>query len=402
MNNMKKFQINNWLVKSVGFLLVILLTISCNKDVPKPTPIAPAPIVGTSIGTIINTDPSFTILKAAVSKAGLLPLLSDSTLNMTLFAPDDAAFIASGIPSAGAIAGLRAGFLDTVLRYHLVAQRLPSSQIGSTFPNRQTPSFFNPAPSISALLRLTNFPTTRNGAWINTIPIKQVDIVASNGFIHKVAAIVAPPQRYLWNRINTDPDMTYLTAAIARADSGYAPTSSSSLIGALNNIGANLTVFAPKDSSMRAFLTGAITLALINQGVPPATAAATAAALASTPAVFSNPALYSSLTATTVRGIVVYHILGQRAFTNNFPTTATAYPTLLNGAVPTHPGVTLKVTFGIPGVPFASAATVKGIANATASNLIINLPPVSDPAGSSDQHFLNGVLHKIDQVLIPQ
>ncbi len=49
--------------------------------------------------------------------------------------------------------------------------------------------------------------------------------------------------------------MTYLKAAIQRADSGYAVTSPSSLEGALRNIGANLTVFAPKDSSMRAFLT---------------------------------------------------------------------------------------------------------------------------------------------------
>jgi uncharacterized surface protein with fasciclin (FAS1) repeats len=401
MNNMKKFQIKNWLVKSAGVLLVIILAASCNKDVPEPTPIVPDPITGTSIGTIINTDPSFSILKAAVTKAGLLPLLSDSTLNLTMFAPDDAAMTASGI-SLGAISVLRAGFLDTVLKYHLVPQRLPAAQIGSTFPNRQTPSFFNPATALSALLRLTNFPTTRNGAWINTIPIKQADIVASNGYIHKVAALVAPPSRFLWDRINTDADMTYLKAAIQRADSGYAVTSPSSLEGALKNIGANLTVFAPKDSSMRAFLTGAITLALINQGVPPATAAATAAALASTPAVFSNPALYSSLTATSVRGIVVYHILGQRAFTNNFPTTPTAYPTLLNGAIAAHPGVTLQVTFGIPGVPFASSATVKGLGNATASKLIIKLPPLGDPAGTNDQHFVNGVLHKIDQVLIPQ
>jgi uncharacterized surface protein with fasciclin (FAS1) repeats len=401
MNNMKKFQIKKWLVKSISVLLVIILATSCNKDVPQPTPIAPAPIVGNSIGKIINTDPSFSILKAAATKAGTMTLFLDSTLNMTLFAPDDAAMAASGI-SLPVISVLRAGYLDTILRYHLVPQRLPSTEIGSTFPNRQTPSYFNPAPTLSALFRLTNFPSTRNGAWINNIPIKQVDIAASNGYIHKVAAVVAPPQRYLWNRISTDPDMTYLAAAIVRADSGYAPTNASSLIGALNNPGANLTVFAPKDSSMRAFLTGAITLALVNQGVPLATAVATATALASTPAVFSNPALYSSLTATTVRGVIVYHILLQRAFTNNFPTTATLYHTLLNSGIPSHPGVTLKASFGIPGVPFASSATVQGLANATASNLIINLPPLSDPAGSNDQHFINGVLHKIDQVLIPQ
>ena len=394
---MKKIQIKNWLVKSSCILLVILMVVSCNEEIPLPEPIPAAPIVGNSIGNIINTDPSFSILKAAATKAGLMPILSDSTLNMTLFAPDDAAFAASGIPNAGVIAALRAGFLDTVLRYHMVSQKLSSTQIGNTFPNRQSPSFLNPAPTVSFLLRLTNFPTTRNGAWINTIPMKQVDIPASNGFIHKVFAIVQPPQRFLWNRISTDPNLTYLTAAIQRADSGYAPTSPSSLVGALNNIGANLTVFAPIDSSMRSFLTGAIYLGLVAQGVPPATAIAQATFLASTPAVFTNPALYASLPAIQVRGIVVYHILKQRAFTNNFPTTTTSYPTLLNDGVPQHPGVALTAVFG---VPFVTSATVKGAANATASTLYIN--PASDPAGTSDQHFLNGVLQKINQVLLPQ
>jgi len=50
-----------------------------------------------------------------------------------------------------------------------------------------------------------------------------------------------------------------------------------------------------------------------------------------------------------------------------------------------------------------TAATVKGAANATASNVIINaLPFLPDPAGTSDQHFINGTLHKINQVLLPQ
>jgi uncharacterized surface protein with fasciclin (FAS1) repeats len=63
--------------------------------------------------------------------------------------------------------------------------------------------------------------------------------------------------------------------------------------------------------------------------------------------------------------------------------------------VPAHPGVALKATFGATGV---TAATVKGVANPTASNITIN----PFPGGTSDQNYVNGVLHKIDQVLIPQ
>jgi hypothetical protein len=214
------------------------------------------------------------------------------------------------------------------------------------------------------------------------------DAVATNGIIHHTAAIVVPPSQYLWDRINADPDMTYFKAAIQRADSG-----SGALQGAMLNIGANLTVFVPSDSAMRAALTGLIAQGLIAQGVSPATALAQAGALAATPAVFTNPALAAVLTPTVVKGIAVYHILGTRAFTVNFPTTLTYFSTLLNSAVPKHQGVGLQAIFAGPVV---TAATVKGVANATASNIFIN------PFSTSDQHFTNGVLHKINQVLFPQ
>ena len=114
----------------------------------------------------------------------------------------------------------------------------------------------------------------------------------------------------------------------------------------------------------------------------------------------STPEGFNQLPIRTVKGIVVYHILGVRAFTNNFPTDTTSYPTLLNGAIPAHPGVKLKATFG---TLFVTGAVVKGLGNPTASNIIINtMPLLPDPVGTSDQNYLNGVLHKIDQLLLPQ
>jgi len=129
---------------------------------------------------------------------------------------------------------------------------------------------------------------------------------------------------------------------------------------------------------------------------PLVAALSTAAALAATPAVFTNPALYTALTPTLVKGIVVYHIMGTRAFTVNMPSTGTKYPTLLNSAVPTHPGVTLQATLA---GPFTVAASVKGAVNASASNILLDPTPGT---GKSDQNALNGVIHKIDQVLLPQ
>ena len=378
---------------------VVLSLGSCNKNIPDPVPNTFPTQTGTSIGDVVNTNPNFTFLKAAVVRAGLLPALSDNSRTYTVFAPDNAAFIASGIPSEAAINTLPLTSLVPLLQYHVVPQKVMSTQLPATFPNLQYPSLLNPAPTVSALLRLTTFPSTRNGAWVNNIPIKAVNTEASNGVIHTVAGLVAPPSRFLWDRINTDRNLTYLRAAVLRADSGIAATSSTNLVGILSNIGANLTVFAPRDEEFRAALTALITQALVRQGVPLATAQAQATALAATPAVFSDPALFGALSAQTVRGVVVYHVFTNRAFTNNFPTTATNYPTVLNGALPTHPGLGLTATFTPPN-PFAATATVKGLFNATAANVLINRD--AEPFGTSDQHYLNGVLHVINQVLLPQ
>jgi uncharacterized surface protein with fasciclin (FAS1) repeats len=387
---------NNYKPASIlSMLLLLVAMVSCNKDVPAPVPVTFPPNGTTPTLATLLDAPDMTILKAAVTKAGLISSLSNTSLRFTVFAPDDAAMTASGITLA-AVNALPVTTIVPLIQYHVVPQTVLAANIPTTFPNLQYPSLLNPAPSVSALLRLTTFPSKRaGGAWVNNIPIKSTDVAAVNGVMHKVALVVAPPSRYLWDRINTDTDLTYLKAAIQRADSGIVPAST--LQAGLQNIGANLTVFAPNDAAFQGLLTAQITGYLVSIGVNPTVAAAQAAALASSPAIFSNPLVANVLTPTVVRGIVVYHVLGSRAFSNNFPTTATSYPTLLNGAVATHPGLSLTATFTGPSV---TAATVKGVANATAATIAIN--PTPEPGGSSDQHYLNGTIHKINQVLLPQ
>ena len=182
------------------------------------------------------------------------------------------------------------------------------------------------------------------------------------------------------DRISTDADLTILKAAITRADSGA--VASSSLTAALQNALASLTVYAPSNQAFKNILS-VLTGGAIPSNAPDANFIAFLGS--------------NSISTQTVKGIVVYHLMGYRVFLNNFPTSATSYPTLLNGGVPTHPGVSIKCTFtGL----FVTGATVKGVVNATASNIAIN--PTPDPGGTSDQHFINGTLHKIDQVLLPQ
>jgi uncharacterized surface protein with fasciclin (FAS1) repeats len=407
---------------------------ACNKLEVDPTPVETTQGTTPTLASLLD-DPSFSLLKAAVTKAGLMPALSSLTARYTVFAPDDAAITASltpilppGVTPAMYIAGLTQVQAAQLIQYHVLPQVVKASTIGTGFPNFQYPSMLNPAPSVSALLRLTTFPSVRAGlgAWVNNVPVTAADIEAVNGVLHKVFRIVMPPSTDLWAKIQSETDLTYLQAAIARADSGVA--AGARLQDALNTsvnpsaIGANLTVFAPTDAAMSAFVTGAITQALVNQGFPPATAQAVAGGLVGAfgPTIISNPSsipdvppippgtnigarLAAVLTPTLAKGIVAYHVIssqsgtyappGLRVFSVNLPTTATNAKTLLNSAVAVHPGVTLQATFAslAPGIAVVSAASVKGAANATASNVT-----------SPDNHCVNGVIHKIDQVLLPQ
>ncbi|MDB5202808.1 MAG: hypothetical protein JWQ27_2217 [Ferruginibacter sp.] len=399
-------------IKAGGLALVTAMAMltSCNKDLeqfPNPVEVVPG---GKTIAEELLSRPNDTLFYRLLERGGLIPTLSNNATRYTVFVADSNAMkVFVNAASSGAVPltapgsvfsnfirnSLPVATATAIANYDVVPQLVNYATVPSTFPNFQYPSLYNPAPTVSALLRLTVFPTTRNGNYVNNIPVTNPNIVVAAGILHEVPALVAPPSKYLWDRINADAGLTYLKAAIIRADSGTAAPGT--LQGALLNIGANLTVYAPTDAAFQATLTGAIAQGLIAQGVPPATALAQATALAASPAVFTNPALYGVLTATVVKGIVVYHILGNRAFNNNLPTVQANFPTLLNSAVPTHPGIGLKSTFTGLSV---SAATAKGAANATASNILIN--PTPEPNGTSDQHYLNGVLHKIDQVLLPQ
>lgn len=409
-----------------GLLPIIaagMLFASCNKDVQQfPIPVAAAS--GTiSLDSILKTTDNDSLYYLLVKRASLGPTnfvnllkATNVTNQYTLFVPDNNGMksfinaISGGLVPLAAPDAVFAGFINAnipvasavgLVSYNIIPQRYDTASIPNVFPNFPVGTSIFPSPT-APFLTFRTFPSKRPGILrVNTLPMTTpLNVSARNGIIHHVASMIAPPNTtFLWNRIDTDitpsTGLTYLRAAILRADSGTGTPGT--LVSALNNPAANLTVFAPTDAVFQATLTALITQALIAQGVPAGTAAAQAAFLASTPAVFSNPLLFGSLTATTVRGIVVYHLFSNTAFTANFPTVTTRYPTLLNTAIPTHPGIELNATFT---GAFASTATVKGLGNATAANVIINATPA--PNGSSDQFYINGTLHKINQVLIPQ
>jgi len=334
-------------------LLIVMVSTSCNKDVPAAMPIVSIP-AGSTIGDILTTNPNFTILRAAVTKAGMLDAVSSRSNVFTVFAPSDAAFIASGIPMA-AINALPAASVASIVQYHVIpGRKLMSSAVPTSFPNVQMPtSFIIPAPNTNPLVRFSNFPSRRGDrVWVNNIPVVTPDVDAANGSIHVTAAVVAPPSRVLLDTISREADMSYLVAAILRADA--ATPAGSRFQDFLANPLANLTVMAPTNTAFNALFT--------SLRLP------------------ASPASFGLLPIATVQGIVAYHVLVGRAFSPNLPTAATQVPTLLSASLPTAPLLTVDGTQGVRGARNPSFSRITSV----------------------DRHAINGVYHKIDQVLMPQ
>ena len=409
-------------IKKISSIIALFISIisisSCNKELEQVNEAAVVPSALPRLDQSLRDNADFSLYYALVVRGNQLSMINDSLRSFTMFVPGNAGIkalinaLSGGLVPTNAPNAVFESFINSqvpvaqaaaIVQYNTIPQVIRSSNIPNTYFNFSYPSTLNPLPSVSPLLRLNVFPSKINGAWLNNVPIFAVDREASNGVIHQTATLAIPAQRTLWDRISADTTLKYLKAAVERADSAVAPVSSSSLVWVLSNFGPDITVFAPVDTAFQKTLKLVIAQALISQGLPPQTALQLATTLSSSPNVFSNPLLYGALTAQTVKGILVYHILGKRAYTNNMPTTATAFPTLLNTVITTHPGVKLSATINPPN-PFVASATVKDIySNSPAANIIINASPLTpEPFGSSDQEYINGVLHKIDAVLLPQ
>lgn len=343
-----------------GLLLLASTAVftACNK-VPDVEDITPSTPSGQTIAEIISTDANYSILKAAATKAGVLGVLGNKNNKLTLFAPDNAAMARSGISEA-VVGALPAAQLAAILSYHVVPQAIPSVAIPTLpYPNVQMPSLLQPL-ATQPLFKMSIFPSKRTGgAYVNNIPLTAVDKQAANGYIHTTYALVAPPQATLRTVIANDPNLSFLRAAIARADEGS--TGLSRIDSLLNYAFPNITLFAPTDDAFKAALT--------MLGAPPV------------------PQAFAALPVQTVRGILAYHILA----INGTPTFRVFSPNIYTGTAETLLG---PASSGMPPLTFDAAnpmaPTVKGRVNPTASNIV-----------AADIHGVNGVIHKVDQVLLP-
>ncbi len=211
---------------------------SCGDDDPAPAP-------QKNINEIVNTDTSFSLLKQAITKAGLGTALS--TGNLTVFAPDNAAFAASGINSA-AIDALPVATVTNLLTYHVLGSKVVSTAVPVS-------------DSVRTLSNKILFASRNaNGVFVNGVKVKRADVAASNGVIHVISKVLTVPSATIAGLATATPDLSLLLVAVERAG----------LTGAVSGAG-KYTVFAPTNAAFAA--AGYPDAASINAAPVPAVAA---------------------------------------------------------------------------------------------------------------------------------
>ena len=290
----------------IGASLMLVLT-SCDKDDDDDTPPA-----SSTITDLVVADANFSLLEAAVVKANLATTLS-GTGPFTVFAPDDAAFAASGL-NAAAVNGLSQADASSIILYHALGAEIRSTQVPAG-PNAKVTTASGDSVYVTR---------NSNGVFVNGVPVTTADIDADNGVIHKINRVLMPPGTKTIVDVAVASGLDSLVKAVLRADSeaGGAP----GLAATLGS--ATLTVFAPSNQAFTNLLS-ALSLTDINQ-IPIGTLVA----------------------------VLQYHVVAGRAFSSDLSNTNLA---MLAGG-----NTTINLTNGTNGGP-----TIRGNGNGgTASNIV--------------------------------
>jgi uncharacterized surface protein with fasciclin (FAS1) repeats len=233
----------------LALLGAFFLFTTCQKDVISG---------GNTIYEVINGDPQFRMLSAAIRYVGLTGTLKAG--NLTFFAPTDSAFHAAGFKDTAAILSNSVDSIATLLRYHILGTKIATE----LFPRTKidTPLILR---VLSDTSKLANLDTTQSSIlvinstlyisnpgqdiYLNGARIVSANIDAQNGVVHKIDRFLSPATANLSKTIAKNPQLTIFSAALKKVGGNLA--------GRLAGSGP-LTVFAPSD---QAFTNAGITLA---------------------------------------------------------------------------------------------------------------------------------------------
>jgi len=192
-----------------------------------------------SIYDIASTNDDFETLTAAVDAAGLMATLDDDAGGpYTVFAPTDAAFDA--LP-AGLLGKLLADtdLLTDILTYHVVPGAVDSTTV-VTLDSATT------LQGEDVTIEVTGNVVTVNGAAVTV-----VDIMATNGIVHVIDAVIVPPS------ITLPMDIVDTAIGAGGFTTLVAAVQAAGLEATLRSEGP-FTVFAPTDAAFEALPGGLV------------------------------------------------------------------------------------------------------------------------------------------------
>lgn len=323
--------LQKWSLFLACLIALTVVVSSCNKQDTDPPALS-------SITDLINNGSKFTLLKAALVRAGLDGVLSQPG-TYTVFAPTDDAFRAFGYVDAAAINSAPADLLKSVLQYHVLGTRLESATVPLATNTMQQTLLPASAVYISKVASGTSTTSTRLS--INGARVVQADGQASNGVIYAVDRVLLPP--VFGNVVATIQSIPLLLPSASFKLLQSAVTKAG--VGAALTGAGPITVFAPTDAAFRAV--GFDSTAIANASVA------------------------------TLANVLSYHVLNSRTYTPLI-SDGTSLTTLQGGTITAGTSTT--------------ALTVTGKGNGTTASTILG----------PDITATNGVVHIIDRLLLPQ
>lgn len=299
------------------------------------------PMDKTTIAEVAMADPELSTLVTVLQATGLDAVVADENANLTVFAPTNTAFqnLLDALQVADLnelIATLGAETVTEIVKYHVLGTEVMSSQISNGYVT--TLGENARGKMMSMYLKVDNTVVINN----NAASVEQADVDADNGVIHKVNAVILPPT--IADLVIANSQFSSLVAAATAADP--------SVLSAITNEEAMLTLFAPDDAAFGDLLQE-LNLSSLNDVV-------------------------AAIGQDGLTDVLLYHVLPSEVTSNELLPTNNNISTALTGA-------TIDITVSGNGT-----VTITDRAGRTS-----NVTEV-DIQGS------NGVIHRINTVILPQ
>ena len=208
--------------KSITLFALIVLLCACTDNFT-PT---------NSIANLISESSEYNFLRIVMVRAGLTEDLNAGVL--TLFAPNDAAFKASGFPDEASVSAIPAATCEKIMQYHILSKKNEAAFFATAL-NTETTMLNNEKTYISKKDNIIS---------INGAKIIKADIQVDNGVVHAIDRVLLPPTGNILDVASANPELTFFVAAAKRATTVANNNLSLVLIGTASN-----TVFAPNNQA---------------------------------------------------------------------------------------------------------------------------------------------------------